>query len=403
VDALAASIGWVVAASGIIGWTLALSVVPRYISARTTGSGDATAMFRSAAALGAAASLLVAGASFVFADALSVVLLSGSTAGTQHTAATLLRITSPLLVLWTFTILGSSLANARFHFVAPALVTVVPSLFIIGVLLVRPAVEAAAAAYVVGTALQLLALLLFGRRWRGDLLPTFRRTHARRLAPALLPVGISLAALNLALVAARSAASLGRPGDVAALDYAIRLTAALESLLLAGGLQVALTIWSEEAAERDARSRPIRAFVAAALVGSAAAIALIVLAGPVVSILFGGGNFDTGDVALVTLVLIAVAPAVPARMQLFLTHRLLIARGILWRAAAVSAIAVPAVGIGALIGTNALGAVGSGLGFSAGWILVAVVALVAIPRRQPRAVDTVEWTASPEGAVEGSR
>ncbi len=162
-------------------------------------------------------------------------------------------------------------------------------------------------------------------------------------------------------------------------------------LLLAGGLQVALTIWSEDAAGSGRRSRPMRAMVAAAAVGSAAAVALIVLAGPIVSILFGGGNFDAADVTLVSLVLVAVAPAVPARMQLFLVHRLLIARSFLWRAAAVSAVAVPAVGIAALLGTQAAGAVGSGLGYSAGWIVVAVVALVAVPRgtRDPATTMTV--------------
>ena len=183
----------------------------------------------------------------------------------------------------------------------------------------------------------------------------------------------------------------------------MRLTAALESVLLAGGLQVALTIWSEEAAKGGERSRPIRAFVAAAVVGSIAAVGLIVFSGPLVAILFGGGNFDAADVALVSLVLVAVAPAVPARMQLFLVHRLLIARGILWRAAAVSAVAVPAVGLGALAGTVLLGAVGSGLGFSAGWILVAVVALIAIPRPHARPVGTVELQSSREHAAEGSR
>lgn len=379
VDALAASIGWVVAASGVIGWTLALATVPRYIAARTT-AGDGSGLFQGTAGLAAITSISVAIASFALADTLAAVLLSGSAAATQATAAGLIRITAPLQVLWTFTILTSSLANARHHYVAPAIATVLPSVVIIAVLIARPTVEAAAAAYVLGAALQLTALLVFGRDWRADIRPVIDRAAARGIAPALLPVGISLAALNLALVAARSAASLGAPGDVAALDYTMRLTAALESLLLAGGLQVALTIWSEDAADGGARSRPMRAMVVAAAVGSAAAVALIILAGPIVSILFGGGNFDAADVTLVTLVLIAVAPAVPARMQLFLVHRLLIARSILWRAAAVSAVAVPAVGIAALVGTQAAGAVGSGLGYSAGWIVVAVVALVAVPR-----------------------
>lgn len=380
VDALAAALAWAVSATGVVGWTIASLVVPLYIEARTRDPLEARRIARTASALAIVAGGVLAVITVLAADPLAMTLLPGSEPPSRDELASLLRISAPLHLVWTFWILTAALANARRHFAAATLVTVVPSVTIIAVIVVVPTVEAAAVAYVVGMAAQLAILIADGPEWRTDLVPALDRTALGRLGAGALPLALTFLFQNVALLVVRAAASLGGPGDVAAFDYALRLTLAGESVLLSGALAVALTVWSEDRATGAERLPLDQAIVSTAGVGLAVAAVVIALASPMVSLLFVGGRFGGEDAERVALALTWIAPGMAARMVLHLVMRRLLARRAAWLLAGVSSVAVTVIAFAGSAGQTAIGLGGVGFGYSLAWIVAAGVGVVGARR-----------------------
>lgn len=380
VDALAVALAWAVAVSGIVGWTLATAVVPLYIAARVSARSDASELFGTATSLAGVAGAALTLMTLLAAEPLASALLPGGSPDTRQTLVLLLRITCPLPFIWVMWIMASGLANARRQYVGAALVTVVPSLIVIATLLLSPTVQAAAGAYVVGMTAQVGVLVASGRQWRRDLAPRFAREAFSTLAPRLLPLAAMFVFQSAALLAVRAVASLGDPGDLAALDYAMRLTMAVESVLLTGAVAVALTVWAEERVTGVERLPARHAILLTGSVGALVAALLMLGATPTVTVLFGGGAFTGADVSRVAVALTWVAPGMAARMLILLVLRLLLARGSTWALAALFGLALAAVTIAALLGHIAAGLAGVAFGYSVGWVLAAIAAVVPIRR-----------------------
>lgn len=368
-DALAAALAWAVVTTGLLGTTMVSVVVPPYIRMRVSDAAGARALYRAASGIAWSAGGFATFGTFVFAEPLASVLLPGASGSGE--LANLLRVSAPLHLVWVAVIAITALANARGSYVLAGAASIVPSSIIVVVLVLVPSVEGAAVGYVLGMAGQAIALAALGRDWIGDAIPSARIAAVAGLVPRILPIGAAFSLMNATGLVVRSVASNGGPGDVAAIDYATRLSTAAESVLLSGGLAVLLTIWSEEQVTDRRRLAVGCTLVAATALAGAAAIGMIILAPIVVTILFEGGRFRSEDVPRVSGALAGIAAGMAARMVLMVALRSLLARQSSWSLAAVGAISLASVGVMSIAGWDLGGFVGLGFGYSTGWLLAA--------------------------------
>jgi len=386
-DALAVALAWAVATTGLVGTTLMSVVVPTYIAARHNHPLRATAIARNSNAVAFGIGLIFAAVTFGLAPQIAPILLPGSDSSTRHALEGLLRITAPLHVLWIVAVATTALANARGQFLLAAASTVVPSLPIIValVLIPPPTVERTAAAYSIGIVAQITLLTVLGNGWGRDAVPAFSRGLIVPLVRAAAPMAIAFGFMGLSSLAVRSIASFGGPGDAASLDYATRLTTAMESVLTAGSLAVALTIWSEDAVRVGPARLPLgRAILIATALSISAAVSLIWLAVPITDVLFGNGRLPPHQIALVSSALVWLAPGLAARMVHMVGMRMLLAQRATWSITAIGLLALVGVVGGALVGRAEGGLVGVAAGYSAGWIIATVVTLLALVRIKPQ-------------------
>lgn len=375
-DALAAALAWSVVTTGLLGTTMVSVVVPPYIQLRVADPERAAALYRAASGLALATAGLASVGSFVLAGPLAVLLLPGADPGARQELAHLVRLTAPLHLIWVAVISATALANARGRYFVAGAASVVPSIVIVGALVIVGSPNGTAVGYVVGMIGQLVVLALVGRRWIADAIPSIRLGNLSDLLPRIVPVAAAFALMNATGIVVRALASLGGAGDVAALDYATRLSTAMEGVLLSGGLAVVLTIWAEDQVNDRPRLAIGRTLAAATVIACLAATGLVLLAPAVIMVLFEGGRFSADDVPRVAAALAAIAPGMAARMVLMVALRALLARQATWSLAIVGAIALAGVTMLSALGWNAAGLVGLGIGYSIGWILAAAATSV---------------------------
>nr|WP_263430043.1 murein biosynthesis integral membrane protein MurJ [Nannocystis pusilla] len=258
----------------------------------------------------------------VFAEPLVVAITSGWSAEKIAETAALTRVMMPILALVSVGAVWGGVLNAQRHFLpfalAPALFNLVSITAGAGMWLAGLGGRAAVLAWSVGTLLasvtQAAVLLPYLRRLGYRARPQLRGLLAhpgiRRIVALMLPAIVGVAAVQLnVFVNTRFAASLG-DGAVAQVEYAFRIFFLPIGVFGVALATVTTTQVSEEAARGD-RSRLIartgEGLSAAWLLTSASTVGLVLLAHPIVSLIYEGGRFSAAESAAVALILQAYA------------------------------------------------------------------------------------------------
>jgi hypothetical protein len=374
-DALAAALSWSVTVTGVIGTTFASVAIPAYVAARATNPSHARSVFRTASLVALAATVIVAVVTALGSHAIADVLLPGADISTTAALQQMLDASSLVILAWMASILSTSLANAEARYAAGAATGLLPSAVVIVLLLGWGDPRAVLAGYGIGFAVQaayLWATRLDRVRRTGPLLDL---TEASSLARHVLPIGIAFLCINASNVVLRAEASFGSPGDVALVDYATRLTTAIETVVLSGALAVVLTTWSGAGERALSLGRALRFSIA---VSAGVALGLIVLAPLAAAVLLGQGETATELTPVVRIAAVAMA----ARMVHMVAVRRVLADRASWRMAAIGASVLIAIGIGCVLG-RPWGLGGVMTGYSAGWLVAGAVTVWLAARPGP--------------------
>ncbi len=237
-------------------------------------------------------------------------------------AAALTRIMMPLLILVSLGAVWTGMLNAQRRFLAPAyapaLFNVVSVLVGAGLLLAGAGGMWAVTAWSVGTlaAGVVQSLVLLPPLWRLGYRPhlalrgAWRHPGVRRIARLMLPALLGIAALQVNIfVNTRFAASLG-DGPVAQLEYAFRIFYLPIGMFGVALATVATTQLSEEAARGDRGGlvqKTAESLSALWLLTAASTVGLVILAEPIVSLIYEGGRFTAADTTAVAAILRAYA------------------------------------------------------------------------------------------------
>lgn len=295
--------------------------VPLYLAIKTERGEDAAKRF-AGEATGQLAVLLLAlvGLGELFAPWLVLGFAGGfaEEPATLALAATYTRLMLPFLLLTTLAAMLAALLNAERRFVVAALAPALMNAILLGVLLIQlvRGTDAAPAAQIQAIAVSLTGLAHLGMillalrktglpwprlRWSADMTRLVRTGGATLLAAS---------AAQLVLLVATQIAST-EPGAVAALYYADRV---FQLPLGFVGVAMGTVVLSDMAAA--AGTAKADAMLGQALgLGLAlalpAATALVVLAGPIVSVLFEHGRFGAEDSTRTASALAAFAVGLP--------------------------------------------------------------------------------------------
>lgn len=293
--------------------------VPLYLAVRTGQGEDAARRFAGEAAgrLGLLLLVLV-GLGELFAPWVVLGLAGGfaDEAGTLALASLYTRLMLPYLALTTLAAMLAALLNAEKRFalaaLAPAAMNAVLVVFLLAAMLrdAAPAPTAPWLAVTVSlTGLAHLGLILAGLRRLGPV--KLRLSWSPTMGQLLRTGGATLLAASagqLVLLVATQIAST-EPGSVAALYYADRV---FQLPLGFVGVAMGTVVLSEMAgAGREDAAAHGRALVLGLALAVPAALALALLARPIVSVLFEHGRFDSADSARTAATLAAFALGLP--------------------------------------------------------------------------------------------
>ena len=237
-------------------------------------------------------------------------------------AVWLTRLMFPYLLLVGLAALATGTLNAHHRFLTAALGPAVLNLCMIGAVLLlarhfQPPIVSLAVGVLVGGLGQLLVQLPEVRRLGVPLRPSGDWTHpaVRTIARRLLPAAFGLAAVQITVVINTLLASLLPRGSISYLYYADRL---MEFPLGVFGIALAtaaLPTMSAQAARGDRAGLTDTLGFALRLsvfIAVPAAVGLVALGGPIVSLLFERGQFGATAVAATTEALAAYAVGLPA-------------------------------------------------------------------------------------------
>lgn len=303
----------------------AQAFVPIFAEYRTRRSHEALRALTAdlQGALGAA-SLLLSLVGVLAAPLLVLLLAPGYTYAPEKFALTvdLFRITFPYVAFIVLTALGSAMLNTHERFGVPAFTPVLLNLALIGAALglapyLHRPVLALAWGVLIGGFAQLLFQLPFLHRMHILVRPRWRRGQAevkrilRPLTPAIF--GISVTQVNL--LVDTLIASFLVTGSVSWLYFSDRL---MEFPLGVFGLALSTVILPQlarrhtEGSPRDFAQTLDWALRWALLIAVPAAVALMLLATPVLATLFEYGEFGSHDVVMTSRSLVAFAFGLPA-------------------------------------------------------------------------------------------
>ena len=300
---------------------LAAPFVPIYSSLRHDQGDDSRANeFGRTVMTGAIGVMAVAStAIFIAAGWLAEVVVPDAPAATKELYVQLLRINCFAQVLFAASFpLGEILvAHRRFVFYALAPIFYTGGIILGTVLFAsRFGIVATAWGAVAGAAAHLVVRAIGTTRTSFRFRPTLAiRTAAiaefvRLMVPRMFSVAIEPLTLTYFT---RVAAGLAA-GSIAALNFGLDFQVLPVSLIGVSFSLAVFPVLSAAYADRDRaafRSVLVRNVVTIAVLTTLAAVALFVLAGPLVSVLLGGGRFGPDDVALTTTVVAAFALSIP--------------------------------------------------------------------------------------------
>ena len=236
--------------------------------------------------------------------------------GNRHDIAVqMLRLTFPYLFFISLTALGTGVLNSYGRFGPPAFTQVLSNLVLIVAAVwiaprfAQPGLVLAAAVFV-GGALQVAYLVPFVLRLRLLGWPRWRWDHAgvRRVAKLMGPgiLGSSMAQISLLLDT--QIASFLATGSVTWMYFAARLVEfpqGVFTVALATVILPSLSMHHAAAAPQRLSTTLDWALKLVTVVVTPAAVALFVLAGPLIATLFGHGRFDDHDVRMSSYALMA--------------------------------------------------------------------------------------------------
>ena len=237
-------------------------------------------------------------------------------------AVTLTRVMFPYLLLVGLAALAMGVLNAHHRFFTAALSPAVPNVTMILAVLflsgrMSPAILALAIGVLAGGLGQLLIQLPEVRRLGVPLRPRLDWSHpaVREIGRRLWPVAFALAAVQITVLVNTLLASLLPAGSVSYLYYADRVMEFPLGVFGAAIATAALPGMSAQAARRDHQALSATlgfALRLGAFISVPAAVGLIVLAAPIVALLFQRGEFSASDVLLTAQALVGYAIGLPA-------------------------------------------------------------------------------------------
>lgn len=254
----------------------------------------------------------------VFADEVVLAITDGWDAAKVAQTAALTRIMMPILALVSLGAVWMGMLNARGRFrepaYAPAIFNVVSIVVGLGIWIAGAAGSQAVLAWSVGTLVagvaqtlsQMPALWRLGYRPRLRLRGLTAHPGIRRIVRLMLPALVGVAAVQLnVFINTRFAASLG-DGPVAQIEYAFRVFFLPIGVFGVALATVTTTRVSEDAARGDLSGLAERMREGASavwLLTSASSIGLVLLADPVIALLYEGGRFTAADTEAVAMIL----------------------------------------------------------------------------------------------------
>ncbi len=304
---------------------LSTAVIPVFTETLTRGGPTAFARLARAATGAAIVVLCVVSALGVLLSRPVVALMAPgwrADGALFELAVTLTRVMFPYLVLVGLAALAMGALNAHHRFftaaVGPAVVNVA---MIIAVLTlaahVDPPIMALPIGVLVGGLGQLLVQLPELRRLGVPLTPSaeWRHPAVARLAHRLWPAVFALAAVQITVVVNTLLASLLPAGTVSYLYYADRVMEFPLGIFGIALATAALPSMSAQAARNDMvalRGTLEFALRMAAFVAVPAAVGLVMLGGPIVTVLFQRGEFTASDAVLTAQALVGYSVGLPA-------------------------------------------------------------------------------------------
>ena len=304
---------------------LSTAVIPVFTETLTRGGPTAFARLARAATGAAIVVLCVVSALGVLLSRPVVALMAPgwrADGALFDLAVTLTRVMFPYLVLVGLAALAMGALNAHHRFftaaVGPAVVNLAMILAVLTLAAhVDPPIMALPIGVLVGGLGQLLVQLPELRRLGVPLTPSaeWRHPAVARIAHRLWPAVFALAAVQITVVVNTLLASLLPAGTVSYLYYADRVMEFPLGIFGIALATAALPSMSAQAARNDlAALRGTLEFALrmAAFVAVPAAVGLVMLGGPIVTVLFQRGEFTASDAVLTAQALVGYSVGLPA-------------------------------------------------------------------------------------------
>jgi putative peptidoglycan lipid II flippase len=261
--------------------------------------------------------------------------------------------------IWLFVLFGVArgILNAHRDFIAPAFGAIFNHLSVIAILVVFGqawTVYSLVVGVLIGAALQLAVLVpaLVRRRMRYTLGLHLHSPGVRRLLALSSLITLGGVLQRISEFVNRALASGLSEGTIAALNYANRIFDLPTAIYVNSILTVSLPLIVAQLHGTNPQQAPLTFYhcLRFLLLGVAPmAVALVVLAQPVVAIIFQSGAFDQRATALTSEALMFYAPGLIAVAVIMLTGQVLYARG-----SARQVVGLAALGLGANIVLNVL-------------------------------------------------
>lgn len=299
-------------------------LVPRFREAIAGAPGRAAALLRDAQLLALLAGATGAALVAVLAAPVVLLLAPGFGPAARDAAVPLIALTGLALPFAALTAVAGAYLQARGRFALPAFGTVLFNAVLVVAIVLAAApgsigvlAVAIVVASVVRWAPQVAQALVEARGSGWGIGPVaLRGTDPRRLARAYVTAFGGTSVIVALPFVARALASLGTPGDVALLNYAMRIVDLPVGALATVGSVAALPHLSERFAsgDRAGGTRSLRLLViATAAVTTPTALALAWVAIPLAAMIYGRGAMDAASIERIGALAAMALVSLPAQ------------------------------------------------------------------------------------------
>lgn len=298
------------------------AIVPSYVGARERDPAAAKLFLRRVLALILIVASTITLAGIAFAGWIVPAIAGGFDAERTNLTVLLSRWLMPFLILISIAAYFQAVANAEGKYFLPAFSTALLNIVFIGtgwflVTRVSPPILGMAIGALLGAGAAIVLLVPIFRGAAGTILPArpLFDGDMRSMLKLAVPVVLGVAATDVNVLVNTLAASYAEEGSIAYLNFAYRIMHLPLGLISVSLGAAALPLLSSAFARGDVRE--YRAMLLQALRYSArltvpATVGLILLARPIIDLLYGYGAFTASDVRQTSFALIAYAIGIPA-------------------------------------------------------------------------------------------